>query len=193
MRLGLGGVSGALVSRLVAYRQCYNPPGRMLETRCHSQDRGVVARGLLYAAPIGAALFMAACAGMSDNGGSARTEGALIARIEECADAFLHGDTAAAYACYHEDYRARCSLADFAGLRALFVLLFGIKPEDMEYRIESVVIDGDRGYVTTGGVYVDGEPVGTEKDEDEYWLWEDGQWWGMNDDPKPCSITSGDG
>ncbi len=119
----------------------------------------------------------------------------LTERVEECSNAVFGGDTRKAYDCQHEDFRAKCSFSDFTGVilasRVLFESLLDISFDDMEVRVTGVLVEGDVGYPDVEW-WVNDELIDTRtgeqrrEDEGEYWIWDGGTWWIMNDNPDPC-------
>jgi hypothetical protein len=135
------------------------------------------------------AAVVAAAVACGKGGGGEPTEESLKETAQAAGNAVVDGDAPEAYSYLHPDYKAKCPLEDFLGL-VLFARAFlggGDEEEgsDFEYKVLEASVDGDRGTVRSE-VTVDGESLGTEPDDGEYWLFEDGEWLLTTEDDEPC-------
>ena len=112
-------------------------------------------------------------------------------------DAFARREWAIVHALYPDEFRAKCSLGEFATMAAFLVAFAGI-PEDITYVVESVRVEGDHGYIESryakDGLEID---FGEENEADPNALWQDGEWTvyvSPNElaEEKPCSLDSTD-
>ncbi len=91
-------------------------------------------------------------------------------------DAMAKREWASVYALSPDNFKAKCSLGDFAGLMTFGWAFLGI-PEDSSYVIEEVSVDGDDGRVAS---YFEKDGVQIEFDDDgdiePDAIWRDGEW-----------------
>ena len=94
-------------------------------------------------------------------------------------DATARSEWAIVHAFSPDEFRAKCSLGDFAALMTFARAFLGI-PEDSSYVLDGVRIDGDNGWIDShwekDGVpfHVDDDEGAT--DEEPEWVWQDSKW-----------------
>ena len=112
-------------------------------------------------------------------------------------DAFARREWAIVHALYPDEFRAKCSLGEFAAMTAFLVAFAGI-PEDITYVFESARVEGNHGYIDShyakDGLEID---FGGEEETDPHALWQDGEWTVYVSpeelaEEKPCSLDSTD-
>lgn len=108
--------------------------------------------------------------------------------------AVFSGDAAGAYEYLSEDYRDRCTLAQFTTTIAFVEAFFpGADEDDVTTEIREIRYEGDRAYVDLD-LQIDGqddEDLEPSSDSD-YWVREDGEWRLGTDDDEPCDLVAGD-
>ena len=91
-------------------------------------------------------------------------------------DAMAKREWAFVHALYPDEFKAKCSLGDFAGLMTFAWAFSGI-PEGVAYVVEGVTVDGDQGrvqaYLEKDGVQIELDDDG---DEEPDFIWRDGKW-----------------
>ena len=91
-------------------------------------------------------------------------------------DAMAKREWAFVHALYPDEFKAKCSLGDFAGLMTFAWAFSGI-PEGVAYVVEGVTVDGDQGrvesYFEKDGVQIELDDDG---DEEPDFIWRDGKW-----------------
>ncbi len=91
-------------------------------------------------------------------------------------DAMAKREWAFVHALYPDEFKAKCSLGDFAGLMTFAWAFSGI-PEGVAYVVEGVTIDGDQGrvesYFEKDGVQIELDDDG---DEEPDFIWQDSKW-----------------
>ena len=91
-------------------------------------------------------------------------------------DAFARREWAIVHALYPDEFRAKCSLGEFAAMTAFLFAFAGI-PEDITYVFESARVEGNHGYIDShyakDGLEID---LGGEEEADPHALWRDGEW-----------------
>ena len=94
-------------------------------------------------------------------------------------DAFARREWAIAHTLYPNEFRAKCSLSDFAALMTFGWAFLGI-PEDSSYVLDGVRIDGDNGWIDShwekDGVPFDLDDDEGVTDEEPEWVWQDSKW-----------------
>ena len=91
-------------------------------------------------------------------------------------DAFARREWAIVHALYPDEFRAKCSLGEFAAVTAFLFAFAGI-PEDITYVFKSARVEGNHGYIDShyakDGLEID---LGGEEEADPHALWQDGKW-----------------
>ena len=91
-------------------------------------------------------------------------------------DAIARREWAIVHPLYPDEFRAKCSLGEFAAMTAFVVAFAGI-PEDITYVFESARVEGNHGYIDShfakDGLEID---LGGEEETDPHALWRDGKW-----------------
>ena len=91
-------------------------------------------------------------------------------------DAMAKREWAIVHTLYPDEFRAKCSLGEFAAMTAFVVAFAGI-PEDITYVFESARVEGNHGYIDShfakDGLEID---LGGEEETDPHALWQDGKW-----------------
>ena len=94
-------------------------------------------------------------------------------------DAFARREWAIVHALYPDEFRAKCSLGDFAALITFGSAFLGI-PEDSSYVLDGMRIDGDNGWIDShwekDGVSFDLDDDEGITDEEPEWVWQDSKW-----------------
>ena len=113
-------------------------------------------------------------------------------------DAIAKQEWAFAHALYPDEFKEKCPQLDFAGLMT-FVWAFAGYPDDLEFRVDEVRIDGDKGWVDgsyhKNGVTIDILPSDDEEADEQDVVWKDGKWslYMSPDDlavHKPCELET---
>ena len=122
--------------------------------------------------------------------------------LEEFAQVFGNAiakqEWALAHALYPDEFKRKCPQLEFATLMT-FVWDFAGYPEDLEYRVDDLQIDGDDGWVDSSylkdGLIIDILPSDDEEDHGPWAVWVDGEWsiYMSPDDlaaDEPCSLET---
>ena len=105
---------------------------------------------------------------------------ALLKEIDQLwGDAMVKREWAFVHAFFPDEFRAKCSLGDFAALMTFGWAFLGI-PEDSSYVLDGVRIDGDNGWIDShlekDGVSFDLDDDEGVTDEEPEWVWQDSKW-----------------
>jgi hypothetical protein len=134
----------------------------------------------------------------NDSGDLADHEDKLRETVPAAYKAIFAGGAVQAYKYASDDFKDKCSLADFTGIVAIVKVFLGdIEEEDIDVEVTDVTFDDDRAFVTVTGAIM-GEDFSPDEGDDEFsdfWVYEDGEWkWGTDDeDPCDSNFDLGDG
>ena len=113
------------------------------------------------------------------------------------ANAFVNREWILMHSLYPDEFRAKCSSTDFAGVMTFFWSFLGV-PEDITAVVDDLRVDGNKAWVDIrfekDGVEIE---IGEDSAEDEpAFVWEDGQWviYVLPEDlaeEDPCSLDFG--